>query len=131
MAERNNNGEITFEIMERGGGYAGEGDVLTAGLVGALMSVYPETTFTEMFCPDWKEDKILLSHMGESNPRLASWKPLLADTPFNYNSCGNTVAEAASGRYAVQLQFLRQYGGYVQLLPSGEGRLCQPGADEG
>ena len=80
------------KIMERGGGYAGEGDVLTAGLVGALMSVYPETTFTEMFCPDWKEDKILLSHMGESNPRLASWKPLLADTPFNYNSCGNTVA---------------------------------------
>ena len=80
------------KIMERGQGYAGEGDVLTAGLVGALMSVYPETCFTEMFCPDWKEDKILLSHMGESNPRLASWKPVLADTPFNYNSCGNTVA---------------------------------------
>ena len=80
------------KILERGQGYAGEGDTLTAGLVGALMHVYPETTFTEMFCPDWKEDKILLSHMGESNPRLASWKPLLADTPFNYNSCGDTVA---------------------------------------
>ena len=73
-------------------GYAGEGDVLTAGLVGALLSVYPDTTFTEMFCPDWKEDLILLSHMGESNPRLAQWKPLLANTKFNYNSCGDTVA---------------------------------------
>lgn len=80
------------KILGRGQGYAGEGDVLTAGLVGALSSVYPETTFTEMFCPDWERDVILLSHMGESNPRLSQWKPLLADTPFNYNSCGDTVA---------------------------------------
>lgn len=80
------------KMMERGQGYAGEGDVLTAGLVGALSSVYPDTTFTEMFCPDWEKDLILLSHMGESNPNLAQWKPLLADAAFNYNSCGNTVS---------------------------------------
>jgi len=80
------------KIMERGQGYAGEGDVLTAGLVGALMSVWPNTAFTEMFCPDWEQDVILLSHMGESNPRLAQWKPRIADVPFNYNSCGDTVA---------------------------------------
>ncbi|MCK9330371.1 MAG: hypothetical protein M0Q94_10895 [Candidatus Cloacimonetes bacterium] len=73
-------------------GYAGEGDVLTAGLVGALMSIYPETSFTEMFCPDWEEDLILLSHMGESNPNLSQWKPLVTDTKFNYNSCGDTTA---------------------------------------
>ncbi len=79
------------KVMERGQGYAGEGDVLTAGLVGALMSVYPNTAFTEMFCPDWERDVILLSHMGESNPRLAQWKPLIADMSFNYNSCGDTV----------------------------------------
>lgn len=80
------------KIMERGQGYAGEGDVLTAGLVGSLISVYPNTTFTEMFCPDWEQDVILLSHMGESNPNLAQWKPLITDCPFNYNSCGDTVA---------------------------------------
>lgn len=79
------------KIMERGLGYAGEGDVLTAGLVGALISQYPNTAFTEMFCPDWEENVILLSHMAESNPNLAQWKPLLADMRFNYNSCGNTV----------------------------------------
>ncbi len=79
-------------ILERGQGYAGEGDVLTAGLVGALASVYPDTTFTEMFCPDWEQNMILLSHMGESNPRLANWKPLIADMRFRYNSCGDTVA---------------------------------------
>ena len=80
------------KMMEREMGYAGEGDVLTAGLVGALMSVYPNTTFTEMFCPDWEKDVILLSHMGESNPNLAQWKPFVTDCPFNYNSCGDTVA---------------------------------------
>ena len=80
------------KILGRGQGYAGEGDVLTAGLVGALASVYPNTTFTEMFCPDWEQDILLLSHMGESNPNLAQWKPCVDDKPFNYNSCGNTVA---------------------------------------
>ena len=80
------------KVLERGLGYAGEGDVLTAGLVGALHSVYPDTTFTEMFCPDWEQGVLLLSHMGESNPSLAAWKPVIRDRPFNYNSCGDTVA---------------------------------------
>jgi len=61
-------------------------------LGGALLQVYPNTTFTEMFCPDWEQDVILLSHMGESNPKLAQWKPLISDCPFNYNSCGDTTA---------------------------------------
>ena len=80
------------KIMQNYKGYAGEGDVLTAGLVGSLMSVYPNTMFTEMFCPDWEKNLILMSHMGESNPNLAAWKPLVTDCPFNYNSCGDTVA---------------------------------------
>ena len=79
------------KILARGQGYAGEGDVLTAGLVGALASVYPETTFTEMFCPDWEKNVILLSHMGESNPKLTAWAPLVNDMRFTYNSCGDTV----------------------------------------
>ena len=40
--------------MVRGIGYAGEGDVLTAALSAALASGFEETSFTEMFCPDWK-----------------------------------------------------------------------------
>lgn len=80
------------KAMARGLGYAGEGDALTAGLVGALRSVYHNTTFTEMFCPDWKEDVLLMSHMGEANPDLAKWKPVMRTTPFNYNTCGDTAA---------------------------------------
>ncbi len=79
------------KILGRGQGYAGEGDVLTAGLVGALFAAYPGTTFTEMFCPDWEQGILLLSHMGESNPNLTQWKPHIRSSPFNYNSCGDTV----------------------------------------
>ena len=35
---------------------------------------------------------ILLSHMGESNPGLSAWTPLVTDCSFQYNSCGDTVA---------------------------------------
>ena len=79
------------KTMERGKGYAGEGDTLTAGLTAALLKSYPETSFTEMFCPDWEKDVILLSHMGEMNPNIAGWKPPIIDKPFNFNSCGDTV----------------------------------------
>lgn len=86
------------KILERGTGYAGEGDVLTAGLVGALFQAYPNTTFTEMFCPDWEQDVLLMSHMAESNPNLAQWKPVINNCKFNYNSCGDTVGMYSCGR---------------------------------
>lgn len=79
------------KAMSRGIGYAGEGDVLTAALVGALASVYPETSFTEMFCPDWENDSILLSHMGEMNVRLCAEKPQLAEEDFPYTDADNPV----------------------------------------
>lgn len=79
------------KAMARGIGYAGEGDVLTAALVGALLSVYPETTFTEMFCPDWKGNSIFLSHMGEYNIKLSAERPVLAEKDFPYTNADNPV----------------------------------------
>ena len=61
--------------MERGIGYAGEGDVLTAAFTGALMSISDEASFIEMFCPDWKNNLIYISHMGEMNTALSADKP--------------------------------------------------------
>ena len=79
------------KVMERGQGYAGEGDTLTAGLVAALISVFPDTSFVEMFCPDWEKDLVLLSHMGEMNTKLSQWKGVITDSNFVYNESGNTV----------------------------------------
>lgn len=65
------------KAMSQGIGYAGEGDVLTAALVGSLLTLFPETSFTEMFCPDWKGGRVLLSHMGEMNPLTVENKPVV------------------------------------------------------
>ena len=63
------------KAMERGVGYAGEGDALTSAFMGAIVKACPETSFCEIFCPDWKNDMVLLSHMGEMNYRVADGKP--------------------------------------------------------
>ena len=80
------------KAMSRGIGYAGEGDVLTASFVSALMKEFPETTFAEMFCPDWDENRVFLSHMGEYNIRISAEKPLLTELDFPYTSAGNPAA---------------------------------------
>ena len=83
--------------MANGIGYAGEGDVLTAALTGALLSVFPETSFVEMFCPDWKGNRIFLSHMGEMNINLVSGKPKLSQKDLPFLDIGNPTV--AFGRF--------------------------------
>lgn len=79
------------KAMSRGKGYAGEGDVLTAALTAALLTVFPETTFTEMFCPDWQGNRIFLSHMGEVNPDLCAGQAVLQEKPFPFTDADNPV----------------------------------------
>lgn len=77
--------------MSRGIGYAGEGDVLTAAFTSALMSVFDEVSFTEIFCPDWKDGSLFLSHMGEYNVALSSpeQKPTMAVKDFVFGDADN------------------------------------------
>ena len=77
--------------MAEGIGYAGEGDVLTAALVAGLAGCYPETTFTEMFCPDWKGNSIFLSHMGEVNPNVLAARPRLVEVKLSFAVNQNQV----------------------------------------
>jgi L-arabinose isomerase len=77
------------KAMARGVGYAGEGDVLTASLVGALQSVFGQTTFTEIFCPDWEGESLFLSHMGEINPEIAAAQPRLYEKEFDFTPTQN------------------------------------------
>jgi L-arabinose isomerase len=84
------------KAMARGLGYAGEGDALTAALVGALSAAFGRTTFTEIFCPDWQGDSLFLSHMGEINPQVAAGKPLLCEHDFPYTPAQNPAVLACS-----------------------------------
>lgn len=85
------------KAMARGLGYAGEGDVLTAALVGALASAFPETSFTEMFCADWEGESIFINHMGEMNVDLADGKPVLMTKELPFLSIG--APAVAVGRF--------------------------------
>lgn len=84
--------------MMRGLGYAGEGDVLTAALVGALARTFGDTTFTEMFCPDWRGGTVFLSHMGELNLDLAAGKPVMLEKAWPYTDAQPPVVAVAAIR---------------------------------
>jgi L-arabinose isomerase len=84
------------KAMARGTGYAGEGDVLTAALVGALLAGWEKTSFTEIFCPDWKGESLFLSHMGEINPRCAAGKPLVYEKPWSFSPAKSPASLACA-----------------------------------
>jgi L-arabinose isomerase len=99
--------------MQRGLGYAGEGDVLTAALVGALQRSFGQTTFTEIFCPDWVGNSLFLSHMGEVNPQCAQERPLLYEKEFPFTPAQNPVTLACAIREGPAT--------FVNLAPGPEG----------
>ena len=55
------------------------------------MASYPQTTFLEMFCPDWKNNRIFTSHMGEVNLALTESRPLLSEREYIFSDTGNPV----------------------------------------
>jgi len=84
------------KAMARGIGYAGEGDVLTAALVGALARELGAVTFTEIFCPDWTGNSLFLSHMGEISPAVAGDRPRICAKPaFDGKSATTAVLTCA------------------------------------
>jgi L-arabinose isomerase len=60
------------KLQREGLAYAGEGDLL--GATGNLMLrlLCGDTLFTETFCPDFDGGRIVMGHMGESNPAFGT-----------------------------------------------------------
>lgn len=83
------------KLLSEGVGYAGEGDVLTAAFVGAMAQVLGEVSFTEMFCPDWKNNVIFMSHMGEMNVDLIDDKARLLEKEWSYTNAQSPVYPSA------------------------------------
>ncbi|MCX6900439.1 MAG: hypothetical protein NT105_17300 [Verrucomicrobia bacterium] len=86
------------KAMACGTGYAGEGDALTAALVGALLQGFGATTFTEIFCADWAGQSLFLSHMGEINPAVAAAQPLLHEKDYPFTPALNPATLACAPR---------------------------------
>ena len=107
------------KAMARGTGYAGEGDILTASLVGALLKTYEGATFAEIFCPDWKNNSLLISHMGEYNLSLVKGKPGYKKIKFIYAD-GALDPVVSYGCYrageAVFINLFKAQDGYKLLI---------------
>lgn len=99
----------TAKAMGRGVGYAGEGDVLTAALVGALARGFGAVTFTEIFCPDWDGGALFLSHMGEISPAVLAGRPRLVERPFPFGKARNPAVLTGAVRPGPAV--------YVNLVP--------------
>ena len=119
------------KMMAAGVGYAGEGDVLTAALVATLSLVNSDTSFTEMFCPDWENNSIHLSHMGEMNYRLSADKAKLLEMDYRYGDAENPVFVVGRFRPGdVLLINLAPLGdGAYRLIISPATMLDVPGQD--
>ncbi|MBQ4630277.1 MAG: hypothetical protein IJB70_04750 [Clostridia bacterium] len=85
--------------MEAGIGYAGEGDTLTALFTGAFLKGYKETSFIEIFCPDWKNNTLFISHMGEMNYAVADRKKILWEMKFAYGNETTTNPYVVGGAF--------------------------------
>jgi len=59
------------KLLGEGLGYGGEGDIYSATAVYLLQLLAGRANFVEMFTTDYKNDCILMNHMGESNPQMA------------------------------------------------------------
>ncbi len=81
--------------MQSGIGYAGEGDKFTAVFVGGLLKGYKDTSFIEIFCPDWKNNTLFISHMGEINYGVADNNLTAFEKKFTYGE-RDCVAATAS-----------------------------------
>jgi L-arabinose isomerase len=118
------------KLLARGVGYGGEGDLLTASLGAALAAVWPETSFSEMFCPDWERGTVYLSHMGECNWRLLAGKPLLLEMDYKWSRAANPVYLA--GRFKpgdfLLVNLAPMARGY-RLIAAPARMLEVPGAD--
>ena len=65
--------------------------MLTAAFVSALMEAFDEVSFTEIFCPDWKDGSLFMSHMGEYNVGLSvpEAKPVMSEKEFSFGDASN------------------------------------------
>jgi L-arabinose isomerase len=60
------------KLQKEGLAYAGEGDLLGATGNLLLRRLCGDTLFSETFCPDFDGGRIVMGHMGESNPAFGT-----------------------------------------------------------
>jgi L-arabinose isomerase len=118
-------------LMADGYGFAAEGDVNTAALMCAALSLFGTAHFSELYAMDWELDSVLVSHMGEGNWRVARPdRPIrLIDRPLGIGGLENpptlvfmATPGPATTAALVQLdgEAMRLVVGYGEILDTPE-----------
>jgi len=104
-------------LMSNGGGYAGEGDWVTAVLVRAMQKGFARASFSEMFSVGYADQRLLLKHWGEGNIQMARVRPRMIRSQF---------ADQQKAEFAItDFEFAPGSAVLVNLnaSPNGKGRL--------
>jgi L-arabinose isomerase len=120
------------KLQQQGLAYAGEGDVL--GVTMGLMSRYltGDTLFTETFCPDFKGGRIVMGHMGESNPAFGK-ETVLRRKKFAFGEALDPViadVEMRQGEATVMNLGIVEDGLFQMILYTGDIVERIPGSDD-
>lgn len=112
-------------LMAKGYGYGGEGDVMSTVLVTVGQLLRQDATFIEMYAMDFPRESILMSHMGEGNWKIARPdRPVkLVDRPLGIGGLDNpptTVFSAQPGPATLATLVTRPAGGFRLILSNGE-----------
>lgn len=112
-------------LMAKGYGYGGEGDVMSTSLVTIGQLLAPEATFIEMYAMDFARESLLLSHMGEGNWKLARKdRPIrLVDRPLGIGGLENpptAVFSAEPGPATLATLVCVPRGGFRLIVSVGE-----------
>jgi L-arabinose isomerase len=103
--------------MAYGIGYAGEGDVLTAALTGSLLSGFRDVTFAEMFCPNWQQGSVFLSHMGEANLNvMENLHMIIKDFPYAKSFNPTCIMGHMKGGRACFINIAPNKEGYFDII---------------
>jgi len=120
------------KLQEQGLAYAGEGDLL--GATSNLMIRYlcGNTLFTEPFCPDFDGGRIVMGHMGESNPAFGK-KTVLRRKKFRFGKAVDPViadVHMEEGKVTVLNVGISSGNTFQMIVFTGE--ICEkiPGSDD-
>lgn len=75
-------------LMSRGGGYAGEGDWVTATFLYGMQQALGVASFSEIFSVGYGDNRLVLKHWGEGNFKMSRSRPMLfrSGLPDKYKS---------------------------------------------
>jgi L-arabinose isomerase len=120
------------KLQEQGLAYAGEGDLLGAAANLILRLLCGESIFTETFCPDFEGGRLVMGHMGESNPAFGK-RTVLRRKKFVFGDAVDPViadVEMQPGRATVLNLGIVEENEFQMVVYSGE--ICEkiPGSKD-